>query len=375
MARKKLQNSKKVSRKKSVPAKRKALRRAPLSAKKQKKPVSKKRKILDKSSVNPILAPNPEHEWEAWQVFNPGVILLADSTHFMYRAIGTDGISRFGYAASQDGFHIAERLPYPAYEHKTKHKTFNVFSYSSGGSFSGAEDPRLTRVGAEKVLYMTYTACDEGLRMALTSIAVDDFLAHRWKWKPPVFLSPPDEVHKNWVIFPEKIRGRYAILHNLTPDVEIAYVDDLLFDDNRYIRSNYMPTTRKNCWDGRIRGVGAPPLKTKYGWLVLYHAMENDDFSKYKVGAMILDEDDPTRVLHRSPVPVLEPSEPYEHTGYKGGVVYVTGVVEKNGTLFIYYGAADSTVGVACAPLETFLSALMRGEKPAVLTTTITKKK
>ena len=374
MVRKKTHIIKTHSRKKSTLTSRKPLLRAPLSKKRKKKSVSRE-KVLSKPSLNPIMTPNPEHEWEAWQVFNPGAILLGGSVRFMYRAIGTDGISRFGYADSIDGLHIDERLPYPVYEHRIKQGTHNAFSYSSGGSFGGAEDPRLTRVGTEDVLYMTYTACDAGLRMALTSITIEDFLNHRWKWTPAVFLSPADEVHKNWVIFPEKIRGRYAILHNLTPGIAIDYVDDLFFKDDHYIHSNYVPALREHCWDGMVRGVGAPPIKTKYGWLIFYHAMEHNDFGKYKVGAMLLDDNDPTQVLYRSTMPVLEPSESYEHSGYKGGVVYVTGAVVKNGTLFIYYGAADSTVNAACAPLETFLGALVHGEKPTLSTTIVTRKK
>src|SRR3989338_7113157 len=113
---------------------------------------------LIKSEENPIISPKPENNWEAWQTFNPGVILLNNKVHFLYRAIGEDGISRLGYAVSSDGFRIDERLSHPVYEHQVKEGGFNVFSYFSGGSWGGAEDPRLTRVDEEDVLYMTYTA-------------------------------------------------------------------------------------------------------------------------------------------------------------------------------------------------------------------------
>lgn len=102
---------------------------------------------LIKPQENPIIGPKAENEWEAWQTFNPGVVLLNNKVHFLYRAIGEDGISRLGYAVSSDGFHIDERLPYPAYEHKTKsgERAFNIYSLFSGGSFGGAEDPRIVR--------------------------------------------------------------------------------------------------------------------------------------------------------------------------------------------------------------------------------------
>jgi predicted GH43/DUF377 family glycosyl hydrolase len=329
-----------------------------------------------KAEENPIISPRPENEWEAWQTFNPGVILLKDKVHFLYRAIGEDGLSRFGYAVSDDGFRIEERLSYPVYEHRVGQRpSFNVFSYFSGGSFGGAEDPRIVRVDDEDTLYMTYTACEEGLRVAITSIKVDDFLNKRWKWKPPVLISPPGEVHKNWVIFPEKINpvrngvsnganGKYAILHSISPEISIAYLDNLEFEDNRYIESYYNSACRKNCWDTCVRGAGAPPLKTKYGWLLFYHAQDLCDPGKYKVGAMLLDTNNPTKVLCRSPEPILEPTEVYENNGFKGGVVYASGAVVKDGRLLLYYGAADSYIGVAHADFDGFLEELVKGLKP-----------
>ncbi len=330
---------------------------------------------LVRSEQNPIISPRPKNGWEAWQTFNPGVVLLDGKIHFLYRAIGEDGVSRLGYAVSSDGFTIDERLPYPVYEHKTKsgERVFSIYSYFSGGSFGGSEDPRLVRVDEEDVLYMTYTACDNGLRVGLTSIKVDDFLNKKWKWEPPVLISLPGEVHKNWLIFPEKINGRYAILHSIKPNIQIEYVDSLEFDENDYINSFHGGGPRKRCWDKWLRGAGAPPLKTEEGWLLFYHAMD-DDWSKYKVGAMLLDLKDPTKVLHRSKEPVLVPEEFYENSGYKPGVVYVSGAVVKDGNLLVYYGCSDSYIGVAYAPLEEFLEALKKETKPKLKLKTLKKK-
>lgn len=320
---------------------------------------------LIKPSGNPIIEPSSESEWETWQTFNPGVILLNDKVHFLYRAIGRDGISRLGYAASSDGFSIEERLPYPVYEHRVGQREFNVYSYLSGGSFGGAEDPRIVRVDEEENLYMTYTACGNGLRVALTSIKVQYFLNKNWKWKPPVLISPPGEVHKNWVIFPEKINGKYAILHSINPRILIDYFDSLEhFDGSNFIKSYYNGELRKNCWDGWVRGVGPVPLKTKYGWLVFYHAMHATDFSNYKVGAMLLDFNDPTTILVRSPEPVLEPDQIYENEGFKPRVVYASGAVVKKGILLLYYGGADSYVCVAYADFEEFVDTLKNAKKP-----------
>lgn len=335
---------------------------------------SKRIFALVKSEENPIISPRPENHWEAWQTFNPGVVLLNDNVHFLYRAIGEDGISRLGYAFSKDGFLVDERPNEPSYEHKmTGERVFNIYSYFSGGSFGGAEDPRLTRVDNEDTLYMTYTACDNGLRVGLTSIKVNDFLNKKWQWKKPNLISPPGEVHKNWLIFPEKIGGKYAILHSLKPKIQIEYVDSLEFNGERFINSFHEGKPRKNCWDKWIRGAGAPPLKTHAGWLLFYHAMDND-WSKYKVGAMLLDLGDPTKVLRRASEPVLEPEEDYENSGFKAGVVYVSGAVIKNGDLLVYYGASDSYIGVAYAPLEDFLGSLAKEAVPKLKVKTLKKR-
>ncbi|HPD55386.1 MAG TPA: hypothetical protein PLR11_01050 [Candidatus Paceibacterota bacterium] len=334
-----------------------------------------KKELLIKPKDNLIIMPIADHDWEAWQVFNPGVIVLEDRIHFIYRAIGVDGISRFGYASSPDGFLIDERLPHPVYEHPSLNSGLNYYSFGSGGSFGGAEDARLTRVDNEDNIFMTYTACDEGLRVALTSIKVDDFLKKNWQWEKPVLISPPGEVHKNWVIFPEKINGQYAILHSLRPRVLIAYRDNLNFQKGEYINSFYDGYNEETGWEIRIRGAGAPPIKTKYGWLVFYHANDKSETNKYKVGAMLLDLMNPETILMRSSRPILEPDEPFQSNGFKPGIVYVSGAVVKNETLFIYYGVADNYICVAWANFDEFLNDLVQQAKPKLKQKVILNKK
>jgi predicted GH43/DUF377 family glycosyl hydrolase len=95
--------------------------------------------------------------------------------------------------------------------------------------------------------------------------------------------------------------------------------------------------------------------------------MDHKNPSQYKVGALLLDLKDPTKVLFRSAKPILEPSEYYENEGFKAGVVYACGAIVKDGHLFVYYGGADKVACVATAPLETFLKELMTSGKPAVV--------
>jgi predicted GH43/DUF377 family glycosyl hydrolase len=320
---------------------------------------------LKRFTGNPIIEPERQHQWESNQTFNPGAILLEDKVHILYRAIGDDGISRFGYAASEGGYAVEERLEYPVYEYTISSSVFNVYSYSSGGSYGGAEDPRIVRVVGEDVIYMTYTACDAGLSMAITSITIEDFLNNKWNWAKPTLISPPGQVHKNWVIFPEKINGKYAILHTLNPQIMISYHESLNLEPNDHLNSfNSGPATRrKDVWDNIIRGAGAPPIKTEFGWLLFYHAMTKSEYGKYKVGAMLLDLKNPGIIISRSANPVLEPTEVYETNGFKPGIIYLTGAVVKDGELLVYYGASDSYVCVASCRLDEILDDLVEGNK------------
>lgn len=350
--------------------------RALKRAKKVRPPISKKKRsfrkrlprkkspvVFQKNTNNPIITPIKENAWEVWQTFNSAAVLIGNKVHFLYRAIGNDGISRFGHANSTDGFALDERHPVPVYQDSGLSREYVCYSLASGGSWGGCEDPRICHIGEDSRIYLTYTSCSDGLRVGLSSIKVEDFLNKNWNWSPPRLISPPDEVHKNWVIFPEKINGKYAILHSISPKISIEYRDDLDFSETEHIQSHYHPGDPAPRWDSYLRGAGPTPLKTKRGWLLFYHAMNHDDVSQYKVGAMLLDLQDPTKILHRSQKPILVPSEYYELKGFKPGVVYVLGAIIKNGDLILYYGGADNYVCAAHANLTEFLGELTKPPK------------
>ncbi len=327
---------------------------------------------LERHENNPIIEPREDRLWEMKATFNPGAVYADHRVHLLYRAIGGEDISVLGYAASDDGATIIERLAEPAYVPDTTKKPdpnapVVLPAYCSGGGWNGGcEDPRLALI--DDRVYLTYTAFDGwgSIRIALSSIGLDDFLAKRWRWKKPALISPPGEIHKNWVLFPEKIRGKFAILHSISPEIAVDYFDSMeeLESGTRVIQSRHDRISRTGSWDSWIRGAGPPPIKTKLGWLLLYHAMDVRDPDRYKIGAMILDKDDPTKVLYRSKVPVLEPDAHYENSGFKSGVVYSCGAVVKDGELYVYYGGGDSVVCVAMANLETFLDELKRHGAP-----------
>lgn len=345
----------------------------------------KLRPVLERYAGNPVLEPRPGLGWESKAAFNPAAIYEGGKVHIVYRAIGDSDESVLGYACSSDGFHIDEQLTYPVFcqqgfygdsslmslsaddHHITylvaeigEEETVKEVAYvSGGGGTGGCEDPRLTRIGDR--IYMTYVAYDgcSPPRVALTSILAADFLARRWRWERPVLISRPGVVNKNACILPEKIGSKYVIFHRVYPDILIDFVDDLNFDGKtRWLRGDFKIKPRAEYWDSRKVGAGAPPIKTKAGWLLIYQGIGERDPGRYKIGAMLLDLKDPTKVIYRADEPLLEPVERYENEGWKAGVVYPCGAVVIGERLFVYYGGADKVTCVASADLNDFLKKL-----------------
>ncbi len=327
---------------------------------------------LKKFHQNPVMSPQSHNEWEACGVFNPAAYKDDDhNVHLLYRAIGTDGVSRLGYSKSTNGINFEERGDYPVFFLENirglsdERYRYDPVLYPSGGSWGGAEDPRLVRI--EDTLYLTFNAFDgwDFIRIGVSSILEKDFIAGKWNWKKPILISPEGEIHKNWVLFPEKIDGKFAILHSISPDVLIDYRESIedIGKKESHIKSPVGPRTQKreNDWDWMLRGAGCPPIKTEKGWLVLYHAVEKHESEKYKVGVMLLDINNPSKVIARSPGPLLAPDCWYENDG-KPGIVYVCGAVVREEMLLVYYGGGDMHACVAQAPLQDVLSWLVYTE-------------
>jgi beta-1,2-mannobiose phosphorylase / 1,2-beta-oligomannan phosphorylase len=291
---------------------------------------------------NPILKPIEIHAWESREVFNPASVYLDGKVHLLYRAMGNDNVSRIGYATSTDGFHIDERLPTPVYVPRAKCEK------------DGCEDPRLTLIDDQ--LIMAYTALREYshlqvYQVALTTIRKDDFLQRKWSWTPRR-LPFPGIRNKDAVIFPEKIGGRYVMLHRIDPDLCIGFSDDL--EHWCDIRSVMKP--RAKGWDNWKIGVGGTPIKMDDYWLVVYHGVSVERL--YSLGVVLLDKNNPERVLYRSRRPILSPKMDYERFGKVPNVVFSCGNVVIGNELFVYYGAADNVICVAQVKLESLLASL-----------------
>ena len=283
---------------------------------------------------NPILEPIVDHPWESKYVFNTAMTSLGGRIHYFYRAMGDDKVSRLGYASSEDGCHIDVRLPHPVFEPSCSLEKY------------GCEDPRLTLIGDRCV--MTYTAYGDVFQIGITSISSPDLLGMNWAWGERWFPFP-DTWNKNAVIFPRMIGGRYVMLHRIEPDICIAHSGDL----HDWNHSDVVMRPRPGRWDCAKIGAAGPPIEVEDGWLLVYHGVDDD--RTYRLGAAVLDKDNPGRVLSRTDEPFLEPREEYERVGQVPNVVFSCGSVILDEKLIISYGAADTVIGVASFGLGEIL--------------------
>jgi predicted GH43/DUF377 family glycosyl hydrolase len=291
---------------------------------------------LERYEGNPVLVPT-ENWWENEAVFNCAAARSNGKVNILYRAIGHDGVSRFGYAYTENGLDIAGRDELPIYE-------------SMGDELErlGVEDPRITRI--EDTYYITYTGasvypcCETNpslyksvpWRCRVGLLSTKDFRTYT---KHGCIL--PDMDNKDVVLFPEKIGDRYVMLHRTFPNIWMAYSDDLV----RWYDHKLVMRVQPGAWDCDRIGAGAPPIKTEYGWLNFYHGVDHKRV--YRLGVLLLDLDDPSKVIGRSREPILSPEEDWEKVGLVPDVVFTCGAVEMNGHYLVYYGGADKVIGVA----------------------------
>ena len=285
---------------------------------------------LERLSEQPILMPNTTHHWEKTAVFNCGIIYHNDLVHMIYRATditsnGKEGkyVNNLGYAVSSDGIHF-NRLEKP------------ILVNDVPQELRGPEDPRIVRLN--DTFYMTYTGYggrfDGDYRICLASSS------NLISWKRHGVLL--NEANKDAALFPEKINGRYLMLHRRSPDIWLAYSDDLLHWGNH--RSLMQPIADSYWQDEKI-GAAGPPIKTKDGWLLIYHGVSKD--GHYSLGVALLDLQDPTKILFRQTEPILEPELEWEINGYVPNVVFSCGQATIDGKIYVYYGGADTAIGVA----------------------------
>ncbi len=326
---------------------------------------------------NPILSPNPKNAWESLVTTNPGAWYDEKEglVWMLYRAAGNDSEHRihFGLAMSQDGMNFERLSDQP------------VFSPSLDGPDAGCvEDPRIIKIG--DWYYVTYAArpfppgqywlAPENRAHKLaelpgefpwmlrenstwTGLALtQDFRT----WLRAGRLTDPRVDDRDVILFPEKINGRFWMLHRPMnwvgpeygtdyPAMWISSSDDLL----SWSESKLLAKAEFG-WENQKIGGNTPPIRTEKGWLTLYHAVGTDHH--YRLGALLLDLENPAIIRARSSDWLLQPEEWYETDGPYPGVCFPCGKVVIDGTLFVYYGGADKYIGLAMCNLEELLTSM-----------------
>jgi predicted GH43/DUF377 family glycosyl hydrolase len=238
-----------------------------------------------------------------------------------------------------------------------------IFTGRPGESEYGVEDPRITKM--EKGYYMTYVGISlhEGVS---TYLAFSKDLK-KWKRKGLIFR----EQNKDAVLFPERFNNKYvknkyvalnrpeSMFEFSKPGIWISFSRDLIY----WGRDRHLIRTRKNSWESERVGSGPPPIKTKKGWLLIYHGIQRKNNNNiYSAGAILLDLKDPEKIIARSPAnkPLFKPTEKYEKKGAVGNVVFPTGAIMdlNNKDLLIYSGGADSVISVRKIALKDIFSSL-----------------
>jgi beta-1,2-mannobiose phosphorylase / 1,2-beta-oligomannan phosphorylase len=329
---------------------------------------------LQRHLGNPVLSPDPANDWEASVTTNPGAWIDRETGDvcLLYRAAGNDPRHRvfLGMARSKDGLNFERCGDEP------------VFGPSADGFDAGCvEDPRIVRF--DDHYYITYAAravppgqywiMPESKRdwvadplprdvprcirenHTVTGLAITrDFKTFLRAGR----LTDPAVDDRDVILFPEKIDGRYYMMHRPMQWVGPTYGTDhpavwiSSGDDLFNMGSSKVLIKAKYDWETKIGG-NTPPIRTEHGWLTLFHAVGPD--KHYRLGALLLDLADPTTVRHRTPDWILQPQAPYETQGFYNGCIFPCGKVVKDGKLLVYYGAGDTHVGVATCELSALL--------------------
>lgn len=330
-----------------------------------------------------IMRGDPANPDEVLGVLNPAAARAPDGRLLLFpRVVAAGNYSRVGVAevlfdASGDPVGVERRgyalEPTESYERNTR--------------TAGCEDARVTYVEPLRRYLMTYTAYGPlGPRIALAES--DDLLA--WRRLGPVKFAfdPALRVdfdlydNKDAVLFPEPVGGPHgrpalALIHRpahvqgampVLPEgvseprasIWISYCDlDRALSDPAALltwRDHRLLATPAYPWEETKIGGGTPPVRTPLGWLMVYHGVagpilegvDHQPYVRYCAGAMLLDLDDPLRILYRSPEPTLAPETEEERVGIVPNVVFPTGVdVREHGRVDVYYGMSDSAIGVA----------------------------
>jgi predicted GH43/DUF377 family glycosyl hydrolase len=245
-------------------------------------------------------------------------------------------LSHLRLAWSDDGVHfVPDRVP-------------TLLGQGPLESF-GIEDCRVTQI--EDVYHLTFTA------VSPSGVGVGLITTRDWRrFDRHGMIIPPS--NKDCALFPEKIGGEYLALHRPSG---VSIGGNFIWlsrspDLHHWGYHECIAWTRPGMWDSARIGAGAEPIRTPQGWLAIYHGANEDH--RYCLGGMLLDLENPAKVLARSKEPIMEPLASYEQTGFFGNVVFTNGHVVDGDTVTLYYGASDEVICGACLSVREILDSL-----------------
>lgn len=284
---------------------------------------------LTRYSRDPVLRPVPEHKWEQAAVFNAAAVFEDGKYHMIYRATDIGGHESFGDYINNLGYAWSknivdwQRLPDPILRNDVPQE------------LRGPEDPRIVKI--EGHFYMTYTGF--GGRFPgdyRICLAISDDLKH-WERQGVVL----DEENKNSAFFPQKFGDDYLLLHRRGVDIWMAKTQDF----KTYTDHTSIMAPIPGGWESRKIGIAGPPVPHEKGWLLIYHAV--DEKFQYRLGAALLDRDNPSRVLARYDQPLISSEEEWERQGPVPNVIFSCATIERDDRYDIIYAGADSMIGSA----------------------------
>ena len=278
-------------------------------------------------------------------VFNPGVAEVNGEVVLLLRIEQRQGISQINVARSANGvdrWHISDR---PLLEPDLPEYPFEEW---------GCEDARVTQIGPQKwlIAYTAYSRYGPAVALATT----EDF---ETVTRLGIALSP---TNKDATVFPKPFGDMWIMLHRpVTGGQEHIWYACSPQLTHWSLPGVLLPQRNGPWWDGLRVGVGAPPLRTDQGWLLIYHgAKEMGVLPVYRLGLALLDLDNPRKVLARASEWVFAPRADYEQRGLVPNVVYTCGAIPRGDEVWMYYGAADTVVGLAVAKMRDLLDFVQR---------------
>ncbi|MEX1017007.1 MAG: hypothetical protein WDZ31_09690 [Phycisphaeraceae bacterium] len=302
--------------------------------------------LFKRTGRGPILTAD-DLPFHAAAVLNPGVTEQDGEVVMLVRVEYTTGRSNIHVARSRNGVDQWRIETEPILRHGEERWPYESW---------GCEDARVTYLEEHEAWYIIYTAAS-ALGPAVALARSRDLASLE---RIGLIFAPNN---KDAVLLPRRCRGRYAVLHR--PDaggiehIWSAYSTDLIHwgEPHCVVQEGVGPA-----WDAKKIGAGPPPILTDRGWLTIYHGVKvYGGRFLYRAGIAVLDRDAPHKLVQRCPQWVFQAHEPYELSGLVPGVIFPSGMLQRGDELWMYYGAADTYIGLAIARLPDVLALLDEG--------------